>query len=74
MEGCLMYTISRCDCIIIRKVIYVIGGSITFGLPQTGNRVALQAGDRLDLPAGVVHHAIVGEQGVLCLQTHQLNP
>jgi hypothetical protein len=27
-------------------------------------------GDRLDLPAGVRHSAIVGPQGVTCLEAH----
>jgi quercetin dioxygenase-like cupin family protein len=52
------------------KVIYVVEGSITFGLPATGQEIALQAGDRLDLPAGVSHDAIVGPGGVLCLEAH----
>lgn len=53
------------------KVIYVVRGGITFGLPQTGERLSLNAGDRLDLPAGTVHDAVVGEQGVVCLEGHR---
>lgn len=53
------------------KVIYVARGSITFGLPQSSHSVTLGAGDRLDLPAGVVHNAMVGLQGVLCLEAHR---
>jgi quercetin dioxygenase-like cupin family protein len=52
------------------KVIYVARGSITFGLPATGERLTLRAGDRLDLPAGVVHDAVVGDAGVLCYEAH----
>jgi quercetin dioxygenase-like cupin family protein len=52
------------------KVIYVVRGSITFGLPQLGQQLALNAGDRLDLPAGIVHNAVVGPQGVVCLEAH----
>jgi uncharacterized protein YjlB len=52
------------------KVIYVVKGSITFGLPQLGQKLALKAGDRLDLPAGIVHDAVVGAQGVVCLEAH----
>jgi quercetin dioxygenase-like cupin family protein len=52
------------------KVIYVVAGSITFGLPGEGRRVTLNMGDRLDLPAGVVHDAVVGPQGVVCLEAH----
>jgi quercetin dioxygenase-like cupin family protein len=53
------------------KVIYVARGSITFGLPQEGRALALRAGDRLDLPAGVVHDATVGPEGVLCHEAHR---
>lgn len=50
------------------KVIYVVEGSITFGVP--GNKVELRAGDRLDLPAGTRHDAVVGAEGVTCLEAH----
>ncbi len=53
------------------KVIYVIHGSITFGLPEEQRQLTLQAGDRLDLPAGVRHDAHVGPQGVSCLEAHR---
>ena len=53
------------------KVIYVVQGSITFGLPELGKQITLQTGDRLDLPAGVVHNAQVGAQGVVCLEAHK---
>ena len=53
------------------KVIYVVSGSITLGLPERGESVTLATGDRLDLPAGVVHDAIVGPEGVVCLEGHQ---
>jgi quercetin dioxygenase-like cupin family protein len=53
------------------KVIYVVRGSITFGLPDLGNSVELAAGDRLDLPRGVRHDAQVGPMGVVCLEAHR---
>ena len=53
------------------KVIYVIRGSITFGLPDSGDRVTLNSGDRLELPAGITHNAVVGQQGVACLEAHR---
>ena len=53
------------------KVIYVLRGSITFGLPDLGQQLTLKAGDRLDLPAGTVHDAVVGAQGVVCLEAHK---
>jgi quercetin dioxygenase-like cupin family protein len=48
-----------------RKILYVERGSITFtpvGRPQ----VELKPGDRLDLPAGLPHGALVGSEGVVC--------
>lgn len=53
------------------KVIYVVQGSITFGLPELGKHLTLKTGDRLDLPAGVVHDAHVGAEGVVCLEAHR---
>ena len=53
------------------KVIYVVQGSITFGLPELGKQLTLKTGDRLDLPAGTVHDAHVGAQGVVCLEAHK---
>ena len=53
------------------KVIYVVAGSITFRLRGCGENVRLEAGDRLDLPAGVRHDAEVGGQGVTCLEAHR---
>ena len=52
------------------KVIVVEGGSIQFGLPATSEQIELAAGDRLELPAGLNHDAIVGSQGVACLEAH----
>jgi quercetin dioxygenase-like cupin family protein len=53
------------------KVLVCAAGSITFGLPGTGGSVQLAAGDRLDLPAGTVHDALVGPDGVTCLEGHR---
>ena len=52
------------------KVIYVVSGAITFGLPDQGRVVQLKAGHRLELPAGTVHDAVAGNQGVVCLEAH----
>jgi uncharacterized protein YjlB len=52
------------------KVIVVERGSIVFGLPADGGSVALATGDRLELPAGTQHDAIVGPSGVTCLEAH----
>lgn len=53
------------------KVIYVVQGSITFGLPELGRQLVLNAGDRLDLPARIVHDAYVSAQGVICLEAQK---
>jgi hypothetical protein len=52
------------------KVIVVESGSIRFGLPVTGAALHLETGDRLELPAGTRHDALVGEAGVNCLEAH----
>lgn len=52
------------------KVIVIERGSIRFGLPATGGSLELAAGDRLELPAGTRHDAIVGPGGVACLEAH----
>lgn len=52
------------------KVLVVSHGSIRFGLPETGDDVDLGVGDRLDLPAGTSHDALVGPGGVTCLEAH----
>jgi uncharacterized protein YjlB len=52
------------------KVLVCSAGSIVFGLPDSGARVALGVGDRLDLPAGTRHDAVVGLDGVTCLEAH----
>jgi len=52
------------------KVIVVERGSITFRL-GTGEAVELDEGDRLDLPAGTIHEALVGAAGVACLEAHR---
>ena len=53
------------------KVIYVVDGSITFGLPDRGEEIALNPGDRMELPRGVTHDAVVGPRGVVCLEAHR---
>jgi uncharacterized protein YjlB len=54
------------------KVIVVEAGLIRFGLPGRGGDagVDLALGDRLELPAGTSHTAIVGPGGVTCLEAH----
>jgi uncharacterized protein YjlB len=52
------------------KVIVVVSGSITFGLPDGPHSVELAVGDRLELPGGTAHDAVVGPSGVTCLEAH----
>ena len=52
------------------KVIAVERGSIRFGLPASAATIDLDAGDRLELPAGTTHDALVGPPGVVCLEAH----
>jgi uncharacterized protein YjlB len=52
------------------KVLVCAAGSIRFGLPGAGSHVDLGVGDRLDLPAGTEHDALVGPDGVTCLESH----
>src|SRR3954468_91209 len=50
------------------KVLFCTRGSIRFDLPEEGRSVELCAGDRLDLAAGTAHAAVVGPDGVVCLE------
>ena len=59
------------------KVLFVAEGTIVFTLPfdpaqgdRQGRTVRLREGDRLDLPPGTVHSAVVGPEGVTCLEAH----
>ncbi len=51
------------------KVIVLERGSITFGLAD-GTAIELGPGDRLELPANTQHDAVVGSDGVSCLEAH----
>ena len=53
------------------KVLYVVTGSIRFGLLDEGQQLMLGAGDRIEIPAGARHDAVVGEQGVTCLEAYR---
>jgi uncharacterized protein YjlB len=52
------------------RVIYVVRGSITFIMPVLSLRLELKAGDRLELPAGVVHRVEIGADGAACVEGH----
>jgi quercetin dioxygenase-like cupin family protein len=50
------------------KVMYVIEGTIEVSLPDSNQRVKLRAGDRVEIPAGVRHGAIIGSSGAKCVE------
>jgi len=50
------------------KVLYCVDGSITFVLERAGKELLLTAGDRMVLPAGTLHSAIVGPHGCTCIE------
>lgn len=50
------------------KTVFCVQGRITFSLPDLSKDVALSAGDRLIIPAGIRHGAIVGGEGVTCIE------
>jgi quercetin dioxygenase-like cupin family protein len=50
------------------KVLYCLRGSIVFELPASAVTLELAPGDRLDLPPGVQHGAVVGPNGVTCIE------
>lgn len=49
------------------KVLFCAEGAITFIVPGAGE-FRLCPGDRLDIPPGAVHSAIVGPDGVTCAE------
>ena len=50
------------------KVLYCVEGSITFVLASGARTLVLEAGDRMVLPAGTVHSAVVGDAGCTCIE------
>jgi quercetin dioxygenase-like cupin family protein len=53
------------------KVLYCVDGSITFALEHEGKQLELKPGDRMVVPAGAVHSAIVGPSGCTCIEGHR---
>jgi len=50
------------------KVLYCLRGSIVFTLTDTGESHELHSGDRLDIEANTSHAAVVGPNGVTCIE------
>jgi hypothetical protein len=53
------------------KVLYCVRGSIRFDLTREGESIELRAGDRLDLAPDTEHGALVGPDGVVCLEAQR---
>jgi len=53
---------------VYEKVLYCVEGSIAFVLESEGKELLLNAGDRMVLPAGTVHSAVVGPRGCTCIE------
>lgn len=51
------------------KVLYCVRGSITFDV--SGDKLSMKPGDRLELPPGTPHAAVVGPEGVTCYEGHR---
>lgn len=50
------------------KVLFCAQGGITFRVEPAGDTFELRPGDRLDVPPGTTHSAIVGPEGVTCVE------
>jgi quercetin dioxygenase-like cupin family protein len=50
-----------------RKILYCLDGSIDFVLAD-GRAIAMRAGDRLVIPPRTSHSAVVGPDGVTCIE------
>ncbi len=50
------------------KVMYVVQGAIEITLPDSNKSVKLRNGDRVEIPAGVRHGAIIGSSGAKCVE------
>ncbi|MBO0686492.1 MAG: cupin domain-containing protein [Candidatus Dormibacteraeota bacterium] len=49
-----------------QKILYCVDGSITFTLED--GEIHLEPGDRMVLPPGTRHGAVVGPQGCTCIE------
>jgi mannose-6-phosphate isomerase-like protein (cupin superfamily) len=50
------------------KVLFCAQGSIRFTISPSSETFDLAPGDRLDIPPGVTHSAVVGGHGVTCVE------
>ena len=52
------------------KILVVASGSITFTVGSGRRARVMHAGDRMELPPHTPHRAVVGPDGVVCLEAH----
>jgi quercetin dioxygenase-like cupin family protein len=50
------------------KALFCADGGISFRIEPDGPAFYLRPGDRLDIPPGTSHSAIVGPEGVMCVE------
>jgi quercetin dioxygenase-like cupin family protein len=50
------------------KVLYCVEGSVEVFLPDLNQTIVLKPGDRMELPRGVRHAAIIGPKGAQCVE------
>jgi quercetin dioxygenase-like cupin family protein len=50
------------------KIMHVVDGIMEVSLPDSNQRVKLRAGDRIEIPAGIRHGAIIGSSGAKCIE------
>lgn len=50
------------------KILYCVQGAIEVTFPSMKQSVALRAGDRVDLPRGVLYGTIIGPSGAQCVE------
>lgn len=51
-----------------RKILFCLAGGITFSFPDLHREYTLYPGDRLVVPIGLRHGALVGSEGVTCIE------
>ncbi|HEY5649559.1 MAG TPA: cupin domain-containing protein [Nitrospiria bacterium] len=54
-----------------QKILFCVEGEMTFTLAETGIEIPLKPGDRLIIPKGVRHSAVVGPDGVSCIEARE---
>lgn len=53
------------------KIIYCVRGFIDFIFPAERKTIRLEPGDKMIVPKGMEHGAIVGDLGVTCVEGHK---